>query len=676
MKLADIDWGDFCRRAAAWEGLSPDSRTAFLNWQPGSDPPASRFGADIDLLIEERFVSLPPGAATVGEHPDASGFVRAVRALFRLRRIWGGAPALEEYIRDHTTRAERDDLLRAVGLSGVYGGAVSRIAAYVSSTEWVDRFLHGPIPHAPASPRAYAYEAARDVVRELVAAGEPVPFRELPGRFPDMSAQRLSAALRTTIERLVLFPAFTPEGLVPVITLWPPLLERLHRAPGPPPEPLRPSAAFARPFLFEDMASLLVAASAEPPRFRQADGELYVRDYDRLAGELQPLSDDPGHNEVLEQLDECDLDLRIYRALATLERVGMLRWGRRGQAVVREPTPAAREWLVLPATERLRAMLQPVREQIAECRSESDEGARDPRPSSANPGLSIAPLDALDLRGRADPATVAGLADAFETLPEHGVVPLDDFLTYHVPRGAGALAGQQLLHYGPYLRVFRADTPEERERVWADRLIEAALRRLVPFGAIRVAAHEHDLAIGLTPIGRYLFGMTDDLEYSAPDEADGAVVVQPDFEIVLTGPAPLAEVEIARFAERIGRGIGAVFRITRASVFAAAAAGLSAGSILRTLRTHAGEVPGNVEREIVGWVGRCRRVTLRTAVLVQCPDEETAARVAAAAGEKARRLGPTVVELVDTRGRPALERKLAAAGIALDQEPEEQDERG
>ncbi len=676
MRLADIDWTDVWRRAAVWERLSPGSREAFLQWKSGADPAVSRFGDDLDMLIQERFVTVPKGASTARKHPAARDFVWLARSMFRHRSIWNGSdPALFEYVRDHTTRIERDNLLSAVD---VYRATDSQLAGYVASTDWLDRFLDGPIPHAPRSPRAYAHEAAREVVRELAAADEPVPFRELPDRFAAMSAERLSAALRTAVGQLVLFPAFTPDDLDPVITLWPRVLERLHGTPPAPPEPFQPDVSFSRPFLFEDMVALLVAASAEPPRFRQADGYLYVRDHERLAAELQPLSDDARLDGVLEELDDCDPEPRVYRAIATLDRLGLLCWATRGRSNVREPTAQARAWMALPAIERLRAVLEPVREEVAACRTGAGDGPDAPRlpgpSSSSEPRLSIAPSRAIDLRGYPDPALVAGLAEAFAALPDDGVVSLDGFLRYHGSRGVEALSNVRLFRFAWTFGVSRVATPEQRERVWIEILIETALERLVPFGALRVATHEDDLAIGLTPIGRYLFGLIDELEYSAPAEAAAAVVVQPDFEIVLTGRSPLAEAEIARFAERIGSGVGAVFRITRGSVFTAAAAGLTAGDILGTLRAHAGELPANVEREIAGWVERCRRVTLRTAVLVECPDEETAARVAAAAGDRARRVGPEVVELVDTRGRPALERKLAAAGIVVDEEREEPDD--
>ncbi len=675
MKLADIDWPEVWQRAAVWERLSPGSQEAFIQWKPGRDPPVSRFGDDLDLLIGERFITVPQGGSTARRHPAARDFVWLVRAMFRHRGVWSdGDAALLEYIRDHTTRAERDDMRRGIG---VYHAGDSQLAEQVASTGWLDRFLDGPVPHAPTSPRAYAYEAAREMVRELAAAGEPVPLRELPDRFPGMSAERLSAALRTAVARLVLFPALGPDDLELVVTLWPSLLKRLNRAPPAAPESVQPDVSFSRPFLFEDMAALLVAVSAESPRFRQADGSLYVRDYERLAAELRPLPDDPRLDWVLEELEVCETELRVYRALSTLERLGLLRWARRKGTTVREPTAEARTWLALPAAERVRAVLGPVRQHIEACRALSGDGpaaelAR--RLPSPEPRLSIAPPGAMGLDGHPDPATVAALADAFAALPEDGVVSFDGFLLYHGPRGAELLVNERPYRFSRMIGVSGSGTPEQRERLWIELLMDTALDRLVPFGALQTAIHDHDLAIGLTPIGRYLFGLTDELEYPT-SEAEGAVVVQPDFEIVFTGPSPLAEAEIARFAERIGSGMGAVFRITRGSIFTAAAAGLLAKDILGTLRTHAaGELPANVEREIVGWVERCRRVTLRPAILIECPDEETAAQVAAAAGDRGKRVGPTVVELLEYRGRPALGRKLAAAGIALDEDWNEPDD--
>ena len=125
-----------------------------------------------------------------------------------------------------------------------------------------------------------------------------------------------------------------------------------------------------------------------------------------------------------------------------------------------------------------------------------------------------------------------------------------------------------------------------------------------------------------------------------------------------------AEAAISRFAGRRGTGLGTLFRITRRSVLAAAASGLTAEQALATLgRLASRGVPDNVRREIAGWFAQTRRITLRPAVLLHCPDAETAGRVLAAGGKNVAPLTDTVVELQEPEMAGTLVRKLREMGV-------------
>ena len=83
------------------------------------------------------------------------------------------------------------------------------------------------------------------------------------------------------------------------------------------------------------------------------------------------------------------------------------------------------------------------------------------------------------------------------------------------------------------------------------------------------------ISFRLTDVGRYILGLAGDFSYRPEKSAGGEIVVQPNFEIVFLSPSPLAEAMLARFAERLPsaargrRGIGALFKITRAAIYAA-----------------------------------------------------------------------------------------------------------
>jgi hypothetical protein len=168
----------------------------------------------------------------------------------------------------------------------------------------------------------------------------------------------------------------------------------------------------------------------------------------------------------------------------------------------------------------------------------------------------------------------------------------------------------------------------------------------------------------VTDAERYLLGGTDEFRFAA--EADGEVVVQPDFEIVFLSATPRIEAELARLAERTGTGhVGALFRITRASVLRAAESGITAEKMLKTLGEAArAPVPANVARQVRDWFGGTRRVRIRPAVLVECPDSETAARVTALGGAGVSAVTRTILRLDgDEKSVGALVKKLRAKGI-------------
>jgi hypothetical protein len=146
---------------------------------------------------------------------------------------------------------------------------------------------------------------------------------------------------------------------------------------------------------------------------------------------------------------------------------------------------------------------------------------------------------------------------------------------------------------------------------------------------------------------------------------DGEVVVQPDFEVVFLAPAPRVEVEIGRFAERTGSGVGALFRITRASVLRASEQGATAEQVLGALaEVSRQELPSNVARQIRDWMGSARQVRMRPAVLLECPDEDTAARIQGLVRGKVAKLTPTVLRLTAAQDAyPALLKRLKEKGI-------------
>ena len=116
----------------------------------------------------------------------------------------------------------------------------------------------------------------------------------------------------------------------------------------------------------------------------------------------------------------------------------------------------------------------------------------------------------------------------------------------------------------------------------------------------------------------------------------------------------VSESVLARIAQRVGVIPGIAFRITRASILKAAEAGNTSEEILVALEKASSKpIPQNVRREISDWVASVRRATVRSVRVIECADEEAAARIRILTRAKLRELSPTVFELPETRAAVA-----------------------
>ena len=192
-------------------------------------------------------------------------------------------------------------------------------------------------------------------------------------------------------------------------------------------------------------------------------------------------------------------------------------------------------------------------------------------------------------------------------------------------------------------------------------------QRLLPLGCIETTAREDgQVWFRLSTAGKYLFGQTTELAYGQP-VADAAIVIQPNFDIVFLHPNLNAEVELSPLAERAGRQVGTLFRLTRRKAILAAAQGITAEAMLATLAKHASKpVPANVAEEIRSWFAVCRVLTMRHSILIEAGDRETAMRVQRLLGPRCAVLKDTLLEWRGTGLDPKLRRKLIEQGLFLD----------
>jgi len=682
MKLFDIDWADFIRRLADWDRLSLRARKAFVKLKSNQGIEVTEFDGHAPDLAAAGLLSYYRDCRRVKLYKECYPFARAIRAMTR-HDIFGN-PSEEThyaYLRDHFTARQRTALTPR---SHRYGyGDETYLLRQTRSVAWLEQLLTAENGnHWERSgdfgksllDQPGVFEAVRHVVGQFKTFDGPIAMRELPDRFATLSAEVLGKAILTSIRYLFLYPATRPEDATPVIGLWPIITQRLHRPKPGRPKRVQPDETYHNALLLDDITNILVAAAARPLRIRANDGALFAKVQQAIGSNLVSTPDWIAGLNGCPPSERVDSALRLLRALEYVKTAG-----KAGKDLSLQTTDRGADWLVANAKTRLMAVL----DQLNPEKSRTLKKKRSPTASTFNdlvPEL-IDDYDSYDapcpfklipasvrIMGGRDWNPLAALAKAFDTLCGEGFVLVEEFLNWHSQE------------FNPLLRL-RTDgrplevsigwsrhepTDEETEALWRDFLWEFAETRLFPLGGLRMGilgAHR-DKCISLTDAGRYLLGLVEDFDYGPQHEGDNPVLVQPNFDVVFTSPSPQAEASIGRFAQRKGQRVGTLFKITKESILAAASTGMTAEQVLDTLRdTCAKEIPANVKRETQGWFDQCRQVTVRQAILVHCPDADTAARVLAAGGNKATAITDTVIELAGSKPDAAFFRKLDAMGI-------------
>jgi hypothetical protein len=150
---------------------------------------------------------------------------------------------------------------------------------------------------------------------------------------------------------------------------------------------------------------------------------------------------------------------------------------------------------------------------------------------------------------------------------------------------------------GPLVNAYYYDT---QEQVWNVRI----LKMLTHLGLIRKGRDDAGREwFQITKLGQQLI-TPDALPAGAEDEQSlmRILIVQPNFEIVVTADVPFATGQLSRFAALRQSGALRVYRISEDSVRRGLEAGHSLGEWLEFLQKYAQTaVPGNVERTLKDW---------------------------------------------------------------------------
>ena len=591
--------------------------------------------------------------------PERLTFVRLLRVLHdRWVFQWPSEETFSEYIADHLTPAEKKAFFVTELPAWERNSAMFReltspdyLAGFLSAkgTEW------GPANRDTDEPSAFAnpgtLRLAQRLCRKLIETGRPLPMRDLPAWEPDSAL--LTAAVAACIRYALLFVSLNRDTADPVIGPWPTTAAYIAASAAKAPRKTEPLETFSPMFLMEDATALLIACTASPPALRINDNKFLAKTVRELEAHIQPLPD------WVDRAFDFNPEIRL-RTISSYVRTFGLAVEKGANPPRLMVTELGRKWLALPAGDRLRVLTDGIldRPQSVELFQHFEGAQIGCVAPQVHAETTVAPL----------PDFAAATTRPFRELEGDSFYPLKEILAYCRPET------------NPLLEIFRRDKlayfwagslykaradAAGLHKAWVQVVSEFLRIRLLPIGAVRLGKGKNGISIAITSVGRYFLGQSQ--QWQSPGGTASQVIVQPNFDVTFLGESPAAEAEIAQFAERRSRGMGALFQITRKSIFAAAAAGLTADTALEVLdRACTQAVPANVRHEIQGWFAQCRRVTFESAILIRCPDRETALKVMGLAKGSAMALNETVLAYKDPgKQRPALIKRLKDMGVLV-----------
>jgi hypothetical protein len=653
MKFTEGNLRTFLEYLPEYRELNPYARKSFFSIK---DPygSVSRFSLHPDAE-KSGFIRKSPDARNCTVVPGRREFVKVLLAL-KASAVFDDPDrhAFMEFLGEYAVLS-----IKKAFVGPKQGDRQPLKYEVVTSPKWVESFLETPAaeweaPYVDArTPPQFVQprtdEILKTLIRFLIKNAGPCTVGQLPGYW---SPAELGAALFAGFRYGLIFGALEVETAEPIVGLWPKVMPAVLKAHVKPPDPVTPQETFSTPFVVEDCTAILVACAAEPFRLKDT-GELYAKNIRDLSKQLKPMP------KWVEEKLTIDAEVRVTVGVSFARTFGFLQteYGRQSQLTM---TDRGKAWLELSAGDRWRSMV---------------DGIWDRKQSV--PGFSLAEKTRIGpvLMGVEIRTSLKNPPDFEEealwvarSLKGESFYSLNEVISY---------AG---ISKNPLLELAQSDKrasvsfysghvpmsdPAKVRLAWSNVLEFFFIQRLFPCGGIRLGRLEEGLAVALTPAGRYYTSQTHDWPVS--DTGGGQVIVQPNFEVTFLGESPLAEAEISRFAERRGAGMGAMFQITKKSIFAAAVAGMTAEKVLDQLdKVCSRELPANVRREIAGWFAQSRSVTFEMAMLIRCQDRETAMKVLGLAKGKTSILNDTVVEYKGSnQERAALSRKLKEAGIRV-----------
>ena len=277
-----------------------------------------------------------------------------------------------------------------------------------------------------------------------------------------------------------------------------------------------------------------------------------------------------------------------------------------------------------------------------------------------SPYLSFNPMDYIGPRRK----FIKAAAKAYASVPVDSWMSLPAFISWHSESVNPLISAVEGICDAPL--PFWCEELSRKESNWKSVLESFLFDRLIPLGGAKTGYdNEGNPLFSINQMGAYIIGATDEFSCSLQDESAG-IIVQPNFEIIFTMANPIAESEIIQYAERIGKQVGVLFRITRDSIMNALDNEMSYAQIVENLRELSTvELPKNLVTQIESWGESYRVARFETIKVINCPDAETAMHIHSLLPRDTEIISETIVKVETKKSLNTLKKQLKANGIGL-----------
>ena len=697
MKFFDADWNEVFAFLPTWDKLSPRARRHYLLAAPShaQSISASGYGDELGFALSSGLVeNASPGRVKPATRSVPFRRIMAQLAKFLLFNPQPPDTLMGEYLKKHFTGEEESSLYPYN--SALRPDSQKWVESFLkadSATRWEKPYRMTLYDHPtsgwswhiiePGSGKPVVYftddrmgAAAQHLVRLALASPRPLPLTSLGEALPEDLRPHQAAAFKACIRYRLLYPALREPDLAAVFWIHPKVGYYLHRPKPIPPAPSAVASLFSRAFLMDDMVQILAEAAIGECQLRQEGS--YMNLFAKVEAKL--LAEMPGLPDWLSKRFPPPDRLRESYDLLGFLKLAEPKKQANGKHL--QATLHGRQWLKLSARERLRDLILHLRKH----RSPEEEWEA---------GFEFVPPTAGLYREDQSPADISQSLEAvWRQANNQSPIRLEDFVNYHsrvshpLAANSRSKAGLLVGKHDYTVPATEHNIEESRskagllegkhdytvpatehniEEAWGKALRQFFWERLVPLGAVELGLDaEQMLCFRLNSTGRCLLGLADDFDYGQ-STAPGGVVVQPNFEIVFLQPNLAAEIDLAGLAERCGRGVGTLFRLTRKAVIQAAVKGLTSDEALQALEKHSAKaLPANVAEEVRAWFAACHRLPVRRVLLIEAGDRETALRLRRLLGSDCSVVKDTLLEWRVEHIDPKVRKDLNGQGLFLE----------